>query len=109
MPKAQQLSTEIDPVRLLFILLCISLLLSGCIYSHTVQPLTTDFISTPAGDGLSSGDIKTVTFYVSIEWDENGIGTIAQKHGINEIYYADIETTRVLWYWRKQRVRVYGL
>lgn len=95
-------------MRLLVILLGASLLLSGCIYSHTVQPLMTDFVSTPAGDGLSSGDIKTVSFYVSVEWDENGIGTIAKKHGINEIYYADIETTRVLWYWRQQRIQVYG-
>ena len=95
-------------MRLLFILLSVSLLLSGCIYSHTVQPLMTDFVATPVGDGLSTGDIKTVTFYVSVEWDKNGIGSIAKKHGIDVIYYADIETTRVLWYWRQQRVRVYG-
>ena len=68
----------------------------------------TDFRSTPVGDGRSSGDIKTVTFYVSVEWDENGIGAIAKKHGIEEIYYADIEETRVLGYWRQQKVHVYG-
>jgi len=82
--------------------------LSGCIYSHTVIPLTTDFRSTPTGDESRSGDVKQVTFYVSVTWDENGIGAIAKEHGIEEIYYADIEKIRVLGYWKQQRVRVYG-
>jgi len=93
--------------RLLILLGC-CLVLPGCIYSHTVTPLTTDFISTPTGDESSSGDIKQVTFYVSVTWDVNGIGAIAREYGINEIYYADIEQLRVLGYWKQQRVRVYG-
>ncbi len=97
-----------DPVRRLALLPAICLALSGCIYAHTVEPLMTDFSATQAGDGVSSGDIKTVTFYVSVEWDKNGIGSIAKKHGIDEIYYADIETVSVLMYWRQQRVRIYG-
>ncbi len=68
----------------------------------------TDFSSTASGEERSSGDIKTVAFYVSVEWDKNGIGSIAKKHGIEEIYYADIETTRVLRYWKRQRVHIYG-
>ncbi len=92
----------------LVLLLGACLVLSSCIYAHTVEPLMTDFRATPTGDGVSSGEIKRVTFYVSVEWDKNGIGSIAKKHGIEEIYYADIETTRVLWYWRQQRVQVYG-
>lgn len=84
------------------------LMLSGCLYSHTVQPLMTNFSSTPTGEERSSGDIKAVAFYVSVEWDENGIGTIAKKHGIEEIYYADIETTRVLRYWKRERIHIYG-
>lgn len=68
----------------------------------------TDFAATPAGSERSSGDIKTVTFYVSVEWDKNGIGTIAKEHGIEEIYYADIETFIVLGYWQQQRVHIYG-
>lgn len=92
----------------LLILLAATLVLSGCIYSHRIEPLMKDFSSTPSGDGRSSGDIKTVTFYVSIEWDKNGIGEIAKKHGISEIYYADIETTSVLGYWERKRVHIYG-
>ena len=50
--------------------LCLAL--SGCIYSHTIEPLMTDFNATPVGSERSSGGIKTVAFYVSVEWDENG-------------------------------------
>ena len=94
-------------VRLIAIsLACVSL--TGCIYAHTVEPLMTDFSSTSVGEERSSGDTKTVTFYVSVEWDVNGIGAIARRHGIETIDYADIETTSVLRYWRQQKVHVYG-
>jgi hypothetical protein len=95
-------------VRSFLFVLGLSLTLTGCIYSHTIEPLMTDYQSTPVGDGHSSGDVKTVTFYVSVEWDKNGIGAIAKKHGIEEIYYADIEETRVLSFWQQRKVHVYG-
>lgn len=95
-------------MRRLVVSAALCLLLSGCIYSHTVVPLMTDFDSTPAGSTRKSGDVKTVKFYVSVEWDENGIGTIAKKHGIDEIYYADIETTRIFTFWKRRRVHIYG-
>lgn len=95
-------------MRRLVILIGASLLLSGCIYSHTVAPLMTDFGQTPVAGERGSGDIKTLTYYVSVAWDENGIGAIARQHGIEEIYYADIETFRVLGYWQQKRVHIYG-
>ena len=95
-------------MRRLVILMGVSLVLSGCLYSHTVVPLMTDFASTPASGERSSGEIKTLTYYVSVAWDKNGIGDIARRYGIEKIYYADIETTRVLWYWQQQRVHIYG-
>jgi len=67
-----------------------------------------DFESTPTGEERSSADVKSVSFYVSVEWDENGIGTIAKENGIEIIYYADIETTSVLRYWKRRRVHIYG-
>lgn len=84
------------------------LALSGCVYSHTIDPLTADFSMTPSGAERGNGDTKMVAFYVSVEWDENGIGTIAREYGIEEIYFADIETIRILGYWKQQRVHVYG-
>jgi len=80
----------------------------GYVYSHSTEPLMTDFSSTPAGAERTSGAVKTVSFYVTVQWDKNGIGTIAKKHGIEEIYYADIETIKVLNYWQRRRVHIYG-
>lgn len=96
------------PKPLFIPLLFFCLVLNGCIYSHTVEPLMTDFDGTSAEEARSSGDVKTVTFYVSVEWDVNGIGAIARRQGIEQIDYADIETTSVLSYWRQQKVHVYG-
>ncbi|HJP39939.1 MAG TPA: hypothetical protein QF499_12545 [Gammaproteobacteria bacterium] len=95
-------------MRRIIMLPALCLALSGCIYSHTIEPLMTDFNATPVGSERNSGGIKTVAFYVSVEWDENGIGTIAKQHGIEEIYFADIETIMILGYWQQQRVHIYG-
>lgn len=105
-------------------ILAISVALSGCastvgiqafpqsifgyVYSHTTEPLMTDFSSTPAAAERSSGAVKTLTFYVTIQWDKNGIGAIAKANGIEEIYYADVETIKVLNYWQRRRVHIYG-
>lgn len=90
-----------------------SCLLAGCIaqgaiYSRTTQPLMTDFQSTPVGDAGSKGDVKTVAFYVDVEWGDGGIGDIARQKGIAETYYADVERVTVLSYWKQDFVRVYG-
>lgn len=88
-------------------------LLTGCIgrallYSRTTQPLVADFDATPVADSGTKSDIKTLTFYVDVEWGHGGIGEIARRNGITEIYYADVETRTILGYWRQDYVRVYG-
>ncbi len=94
-------------------LLGAALLLGGCgtqalVYSRTVRPLTTNFDATPVATNVSTGDVKTITFYVDIEWGHTGIGEIARQQGLAEIYYADVKTTTILRYWSKNVVRVYG-
>ena len=81
---------------------------SGCIYRHTVEPLTLNFLDTPSAIREASGDTKKVTYYVDVQWDKNGIGAIAQKNGFEEVYYADLETLSVLNYWTQQWVHIYG-
>ena len=93
--------------------LLVAVVLGGCvaqgaIYSHTTQPLMTNFNATPVADSGSTSDIKTVAFYVDVKWGDGGIGAIAREKGIAEIYYADIETITVLRYWKQESVRVYG-
>jgi hypothetical protein len=94
-------------------LLLATVLLGGCtadglIYSHTTRPLMTNFSATPVADSGSRSDVKTVAFYVDVRWGDGGIGAIAREKGIAEIYYADIETIKVLRYWKQEFVRVYG-
>ena len=93
--------------------LLVAMVLGGCvaqgaIYSHTTQPLMTNFNATPVADSGSTSDVKTVAFYVDVKWGDGGIGAIAREKGIAEIYYADIETIRVFRYWKQEYVRVYG-
>jgi hypothetical protein len=68
----------------------------------------TNFNATPVADSVSRSDVKTVAFYVDVRWGDGGIGAIAREKGIAEIYYADIETIKVLRYWKQEIVRVYG-
>ncbi len=95
------------PVRITLLAL-LTPSVSGCIYRHTVQPLTLNFRETPSAIREASGNTKKVTYYVDVQWDKNGIGTIARKNGIEEVYYADIETLSVLNYWTQQWVHIYG-
>jgi TRL-like protein family len=96
--------------------LCLGLvpLLGGCagtfglLYSHTRQPLTTDFHRTPASTQTASGDTKQIDYYVRVLWSGNAIGEIARKHGFETVNYADLETLRVLGVWTQQWAHVYG-
>ncbi len=92
----------------------LALLASGCtsglIYTHTVQPLTTNFDRTPVmedSDGRN-GDIKNIRYYVEAYWDSNAIGDIARSEGIETVYYADLEILSVLGIWRQYTVHIYG-
>ena len=111
-PRSFTATSPLRRISTLVILLTLAVATSGCVraalYSRTVQPLTTDFRATPVAPDRSESDIKTVTFYVDVEWGDNGIGEIARQKGIAEIYYADVETITVLGYWKQHYVRVYG-
>ncbi len=88
-----------------------SQLLLGCIglvYNHTTQPLTLDMNETPVVRESSKGNVKTFQYYVRVQWDKNGIGQIATEYGFDEVYYADLETLRILGIWTQRWVHVYG-
>jgi hypothetical protein len=91
-------------------LLC--LLMAGCtpgfIYTHQTEPLALNFRTTPSGRNAAKGDVKHFSYYVDVRWDKNGIGEIARKNDIEEIYYADLETFSVLGIWQQRWVHVYG-
>jgi hypothetical protein len=89
------------------------LLVSGCsvgiLYTHTWQPLTEDVLRTPLAQSKKSGDIKHIQLpYVGVAWDSTAFGDIAKKNGITELYFADLETLRVLTIWGQDTVHLYG-
>ena len=95
--------------------LALVVVLSGCsagiIYTHTMQPLTLDMHSTRAVPTSGQGDIKhLVLLYpaLSFAWDDAAIGDIAKKNGIQELYFADLETLRILGIWNRYWLHVYG-
>ncbi len=95
--------------------LALAVLLAGCsagiIYTHTMQPLTLDMHKTRVVPTGGEADIKhLVLLYpaLSAAWDDAAIGDIAKKNGIQELYFADLETLRVLGIWNQYWVHVYG-
>ncbi len=99
---------------LLAFVACLAPFVSGCagprgfIYTHTVDPLTRDFHQTPVVANEAAGDVKEIQYYVRVLWSSNGIGAIAKENGFDKVYYADLETLRVLGIWTQQWVHVYG-
>ena len=92
-----------------------ALFIAGCsqgiIYTHTFQPLTTDFKRAPVTASGQEGDIKHLQIPftpIGIAWDSAAIGDIAKKHGMSEVYYADLEMLRILLVWNRYTVHVYG-
>jgi hypothetical protein len=81
----------------------------GAIYSRQTRPLMTNFDATPVAIDSGSNDVKTVTVdYFTIAWGRDGIGDIARTKGIAEVYYADLQRTTILGYFRRDQVRIYG-
>lgn len=99
---------------LLAFVLCLATVAAGCagplglVYTHTIQPLTTNFHDTPALKDGAQGDVREIQYYVRVSWSTNGIGAIAKENGFDEVHYADLETLRVLGIWTQQWVHVYG-
>ena len=87
---------------------CATPALSGCVYTHTVKPLTTDFHDTPVVSDKGRGDTKQVDYYVRLTWSSNAIGQIAKENGFEEVYYADLETLQILGIWTQEWAHVYG-
>lgn len=101
--------------RLCFYLFIITgiLVLAGCtprglLYTHIRTPLDINMSQTPADGKNVHGDLKHFPFYVDVMWDSNAIGDIAKQNGIETVYYADLETLRILIFWNQYTVHVYG-
>jgi len=100
-------------ISLILTAVMLAILLSGCgvglIYTHTREPLTLDMHQTRIVQTEKAGDIKHIQVsWVGVAWDRAGLGDIAKKNGMNELYFADLETLRVLTIWNQYTVHLYG-
>ncbi len=91
----------------------LAFLLSGCgkgiIYTHTMEPLSLDMYQTKVVQSEGTGNIKHIQVSpVGVAWDSVAFGDIAKKNGMNELYFADLETFQVLGIWNRYTVHLYG-
>jgi hypothetical protein len=102
-----------NTIRFALIAVSLLLLVSGCgvgiIYTHTVTPLSLDMHPTKVVQTEKTGDIRHIQVgWIGVAWDRAAIGDIAKKNGMNELYFADLETLRVLTIWNQYTVHLYG-
>ncbi len=89
--------------------------IGGGLYSHTIEPLTFNKDPTEVRESMkrATGSIMQVSDPLSsalgVRMGDNGLGEVAKKHGIETVYYADIERWRVLFgLWSRDVVHLYG-
>ena len=99
---------------LLLMASALTMFFSGCVYVHTVEPLTVNMDHTPIAKTEKEGTIKTIglpLIYSGVQlvaWGNAAIGEVAKKQEMKEVYYADLEIFRILWIWNEYTVHVYG-
>jgi hypothetical protein len=103
------------------VILSLSMVLAGCangvlfgsgLYSHTVQPLTINRNPTEVRSSMQPvfGRINQFQYQVvSARVGKNGLGQVAKEHGLELIYFADIERwSAVFGLWQMDIVHIYG-
>ena len=99
----------------------LALLLTGCaatapgrLYTNVIRPHSTDFRVTPVGTKrcvLDEHRLKEpVSGYgVTVEWSMDRIRSEAQKAGITNIYYTEVQTVSILMgTYRRRRLIIHG-
>ena len=87
--------------------------LKGYVFKFVRVPLTINLDNTPVTIFQSNGKIIKIEepfssygFYA--EFNSNAIGDIAKKHGLNKVYFADLEIFSILGIFKYNEVHIYG-
>ena len=84
-----------------------ALLLSGCLYSHVVAPLSTDLNRTSLGSKTGRASTHSVLWLVS--WGDAGVAAAARNGGLSTVHHMDVEIRNVLFgLYTKETTIVYG-
>ncbi len=99
----------------------LSVALAGCVngvlfnsglYSHTVKPLTMNPNPTEVRESLKQarGHIDQLQYQViSVRVGKTGLGQVAREHGLETIFFADMERWSVVFgLWQREVVHIYG-
>ncbi len=81
---------------IMFMMGCGHISPKGAFYTHITTPLDVNLSQTPQETARGDGAIKHFSYRVHVMWDSNAIGDIAKRNGLETIYFADLETLRVL-------------
>jgi hypothetical protein len=82
--------------------------LTGLVYTDVVRPVVVNFQETPVQQQMVLDDVKRFQYRIRVEWGDEAIGTIARKHGITRVYYADLRTRSFFGVWTQRWLHVYG-
>ena len=87
--------------------------LKGRVFKFVRVPLTINLDNTPSMIFHANGKILKIKepfsgqgFYA--EFSSNAIGDIAKKHGLNKVYFADLEIFSILEIFGYQELHIYG-
>ena len=100
-------------------ILALALSLAGCaaqglLYSRVTAPATRDFDRTPVGSkrlviALHRVQEPVSGYGISAEWETDRVKMAAQRVGITNLYFADMQTFSILrGIYRKRTLIVYG-
>lgn len=101
-------------IRVIIFSFSLPLLLTGCLYSNTVSPYSTEFNNTSVGTKrciINDYRVKEpfTGLNMTAEWSNGFILKEAKKAGINNIYYIDVKTLSIFFETFKQETLiVYG-
>jgi hypothetical protein len=101
------------PLCLFFLMGCGTGPLVGVIYTKVKMPLSRDLNVSPVKNVDGTGKVLKIReplsgYGIYAEINSNAIGEIAQKHGIETVYFADQEFFSVLGIWTATKVILYG-
>ena len=87
--------------------------IAGYLVTHTTVPYTADLHDTPfTGDGRGNTIVrirKPFSGYgIYTELNSNAIGDIGREHGLETVYFADLQTFSLFSVWRSQTLILYG-
>lgn len=97
----------IKPRRTAFAILAVAFLLTGCLYSNVVAPLSTDLNKTTLGKKEGRASTHSVLWLVS--WGDAGVAAAAKNGGLVTVHHMDVEIQNFLFgLYTKETTIVYG-